>query len=71
MKIVPGSSTDMNAALYDSIGKQYRTYRLPDRRIAAMLSRELADAHTVVNLGAGVGAYEPHDRGWLPSSRPG
>jgi hypothetical protein len=49
-------------ALYDSIGKHYRTYRLPDNRIAAVVSRELTDAHKIVNIGAGVGSYEPHDK---------
>jgi len=52
----------LSTALYDSIGKQYRSHRRPDPRIAALLSNELADAATIVNLGAGVGAYEPLDR---------
>lgn len=52
----------MAAALYDSIGKQYHSYRRPDPRIAAVLSRELADVRTIVNLGAGVGSYEPIHR---------
>jgi hypothetical protein len=47
---------------YDSIGKQYRRYRLPDPRIAAILFRELADVRKIVNLGAGVGSYEPVDK---------
>ncbi|MBN1614635.1 MAG: class I SAM-dependent methyltransferase [Deltaproteobacteria bacterium] len=49
-------------ALYDSIGKRYRSHRLPDRRIAAILFRELANASTIVNIGAGGGAYEPDDK---------
>jgi SAM-dependent methyltransferase len=52
----------MTTVLYDSIGQQYRNYRLPDDRITAALSRELADARAIVNIGAGVGSYEPHDR---------
>ncbi len=52
----------MATVLYDSIGKQYRDYRLPDNRIIAVLSRELADARAIVNIGAGVGSYEPNDR---------
>ena len=46
----------MITSLYDSIGKQYRNFRLPDPRIAAILSRELAHARAIVNLGAGVGS---------------
>jgi SAM-dependent methyltransferase len=50
------------AALYDSIGQNYRRYRQPDPRIAAAICRGLADARTVVNVGAGTGSYEPTDR---------
>ncbi len=52
----------MNTALYDGIGKHYRNYRMPDTRIGAVLSREIGDARTVVNIGAGLGSYEPRDR---------
>lgn len=52
----------MNTALYDSIGKRYRNYRMPHTRIGALLSREIGDARTVVNLGAGLGSYEPRNR---------
>lgn len=52
----------MAAVLYDGIGKEYRAYRLPDNRITAILSRELADARVIVNIGAGAGSYEPHDK---------
>jgi len=48
--------------LYDRIGNQYRNYRRPDSRISAALSRELAGFGTIVNIGAGVGSYEPIDR---------
>jgi SAM-dependent methyltransferase len=50
------------AALYDSIGRDYRRYRRPDPRIGAAVVRGLADARTVVNVGAGAGSYEPPDR---------
>lgn len=49
-------------ALYDTIGKGYRTYRQPDPRIAAQILDALGDAESIVNLGAGTGSYEPHDR---------
>jgi SAM-dependent methyltransferase len=49
-------------ALYDDIGKGYRDHRRPDPRIAAVLSREIADARAILNVGAGTGAYEPTDR---------
>jgi SAM-dependent methyltransferase len=52
----------VSTALYDSIGKNYRSHRVPDKRIAAAVSREVAEARTIVNIGAGVGSYEPHDR---------
>ena len=48
--------------LYDRIGANYRDYRRPDPRIAAAVHHGLAGARTVVNLGAGVGSYEPRDR---------
>jgi SAM-dependent methyltransferase len=49
-------------ALYDRIGGGYAAYRRPDPRIAAMLLEALADASTIVNVGAGVGSYEPRGR---------
>ena len=49
-------------ALYDSIGTRYSTYRRPDPRIARAVHAELRHAATIVNLGAGVGSYEPMER---------
>ena len=49
-------------ALYDAIGTRYSTYRRPDPRIARVVCAELRQAATIVNLGAGVGSYEPGDR---------
>ena len=49
-------------ALYDRIGRSYRTTRRPDPRIAAMILDALGDARSVVNVGAGAGAYEPTER---------
>jgi SAM-dependent methyltransferase len=47
--------------LYDSIGKNYTAMRREDPRIAARIRAALGDARTVVNVGAGTGAYEPPD----------
>ena len=47
--------------LYDSIGKRYTSVRREEPRIAARIRAALGDARTVVNVGAGSGAYEPTD----------
>jgi SAM-dependent methyltransferase len=52
----------MTGQLYDTIGDGYTVYRRPDPRIAAAIDRALADADTVLNVGAGTGSYEPTDR---------
>lgn len=52
----------MAAPLYDDIGKQYRNYRQPDPRIAAAIAGTLTGARMIVNVGAGVGSYEPRAR---------
>ena len=49
-------------SLYDRIGRQYTSTRRPDPRIAAAILDALGDAESVVNVGAGAGAYEPADR---------
>ena len=48
-------------ALYDTIGVGYRRLRRPDPRIATSIHAHLAEARTVVNVGAGTGSYEPAD----------
>jgi len=48
--------------LYDRIGRTYATTRHADPRIAAAIVHALGDAHTVLNVGAGAGNYEPRDR---------
>lgn len=48
--------------LYDAIGRNYRSYRRPDPRVAAAITQELGGAATVLNVGAGAGSYEPRDR---------
>lgn len=46
-------------ALYDRIGRSYRRTRQTDPRIAAAIQDALGDVRSVVNIGAGAGAYEP------------
>ena len=52
----------MTQALYDQIGRSYTSTRHPDPRIAAAIVNALGDAGTVINVGAGAGAYEPVGR---------
>jgi SAM-dependent methyltransferase len=54
-----GSAGDVN---YGLIGAGYAQYRQPDPRIAAFITAALADARSVLNVGAGAGSYEPVDR---------
>jgi SAM-dependent methyltransferase len=49
-------------AKYDVIGSGYAELRKPDRRIARIVESALGSAHTVLNVGAGTGSYEPTDR---------
>lgn len=49
-------------ATYDRIGRTYTITRRADPRIAAAVRRALGDARSIVNVGAGAGAYEPDDR---------
>jgi len=48
--------------IYDQIGRQYTSTRRPDPRIAAAILDALGDAPSVINVGAGAGAYEPVGR---------
>ena len=50
------------SAKYDSIGINYAELRKPDRRIARIIEQALGPARTVLNVGAGTGAYEPAGR---------
>jgi SAM-dependent methyltransferase len=45
--------------IYDAIGRSYTNTRRPDPRIGALISTALADARSVINVGAGAGSYEP------------
>lgn len=48
-----------DVALYDTLGRTYRATRHADPRIATLIDGALADAGSVVNIGAGTGSYEP------------
>jgi SAM-dependent methyltransferase len=61
---VAGLSVD-----YELHGRTYAQHRHADPRIAARIHAALGDAHTVVNVGAGSGSYEPTDR-WLLAVEP-
>lgn len=63
LKVTPEEQLEMlGARLYDAIGGAYTATRRTDPRIAAQISDALGDAHTVLNVGAGTGSYEPCDR---------
>jgi SAM-dependent methyltransferase len=47
---------------YETQGQGYARARRPDPRIATLIHTGLADAATVLNVGAGAGSYEPRDR---------
>ncbi len=44
---------------YDQLADEYRIYRKPDPRIAERIHLHLRDARSILNVGAGTGAYEP------------
>jgi SAM-dependent methyltransferase len=52
----------VTGAAYDRLGVGYANIRQADPRIAARIDAALGDAHTVVNVGAGTGSYEPAER---------
>jgi len=54
--------TTRSHELYERIGQTYVATRRADPRIAAAILRALGDVETVINVGAGAGAYEPTDR---------
>lgn len=58
-----GSAGDAD---YRVIGPVYSRYRQPDRRIAAAITMALGSARTVLNVGVGLGSYEPTDREITP-----
>jgi SAM-dependent methyltransferase len=48
--------------VYEELGDRYALARRTDPRIAEIIWGALADARTVLNVGAGTGSYEPTDR---------
>jgi len=52
----------MSTPTYNRMGLNYTDFRQPDPRIEAAILAALGDAHSVVNVGAGAGSYEPTDR---------
>lgn len=50
------------SASYDEIGRSYTATRREDPRLAAAIWAGLGDSKSVLNVGAGAGAYEPRDR---------
>jgi SAM-dependent methyltransferase len=47
---------------YDRLGVEYHRTRREDPRLAARIHAALGNAHSVVNVGAGTGSYEPRGR---------
>lgn len=47
---------------YDHIGQGYTATRREDPRLRDVIHAALGEARSVVNVGAGAGAYEPRDR---------
>ncbi|MDZ4712291.1 MAG: class I SAM-dependent methyltransferase [bacterium] len=47
---------------YDSSGVKYSGHRRSDPRIERYVNSALENAHTILNVGAGAGSYEPADR---------
>jgi SAM-dependent methyltransferase len=54
---------------YETHGRGYSRQRRADPRIAARIEAALGGARTVLNVGAGSGSYEPHDR-WVLAVEP-
>ncbi|RZJ70392.1 class I SAM-dependent methyltransferase [Flavobacterium sp.] len=47
---------------YDNLGETYSKIRQTDPRIANYVLDALADAKTIINIGAGSGSYEPENK---------
>lgn len=54
-----GSAGDVD---YGALEADYARYRQPEPFIMARIKQALGSARTVLNVGAGAGSYEPHDR---------
>ncbi|MFF2467958.1 methyltransferase domain-containing protein [Streptomyces mirabilis] len=55
------AAADRPSATYDRIGIGYSDIRRPDPRLHALIGQALGSVHTVLNIGAGTGSYEPED----------
>lgn len=53
---------DVRGTLHDRMGIDHNATPRGDPRIARQIHDALGDASSVVNVGAGIGAYEPDDR---------
>jgi hypothetical protein len=53
------------SAIYEQIGGSHGATRRQDARIAALIDEALGNVQSVVNVGAGAGAYEPTNRAVL------
>jgi SAM-dependent methyltransferase len=53
-----GSAGDAN---YELIGNSYSDFRKPETKILDVILSQLGNAHSVLNVGAGTGSYEPQD----------
>lgn len=47
---------------YSALGDAYRRHRQPEPAIASLIAEALGDARTILNVGAGIGSYEPINR---------
>lgn len=47
---------------YQGLAGGYANHRKTDERIAKFVFEALNDAQTILNVGAGAGSYEPHDK---------
>ena len=52
----------MDAPRYDLLGTSYTATRREDPELAGQIHTVLGDGRTLLNVGAGAGAYEPRDR---------
>lgn len=52
----------MDAPRYDRLGTTYTATRGEDPELARQIHAALGDGRTLLNVGAGAGAYEPRDR---------
>jgi SAM-dependent methyltransferase len=57
-----GTARPATTPVYEVIGASYNRTRRADPRLEQVIWAALGDSKTVVNVGAGTGAYEPRDR---------